>query len=75
MHPPAGSIGSDTFAIQEDSGRYLVDATRGYIVTKGPTRLAQVTSGKLEFLGVLRANALGAPGPRQPISCLGEHRR
>jgi hypothetical protein len=64
MPRPAGSIGSDTFAIQEDTGGFCVDLIRGYSITKAPTRFARVTQGTIEYTGTFRGNSQGFQGDR-----------
>jgi hypothetical protein len=61
---PAGSIGADTFSIQEDTGGFCIDLIRGYSITKSPTRIARVSNGHVEFVGTLRGNSQGFQGDR-----------
>jgi hypothetical protein len=64
LPPPAGSIGADTFVIQEDTGGFCIDLIRGYSITKTPARIARVTDGKIEYVGALRGNSQGFQGER-----------
>jgi hypothetical protein len=61
---PTRSVGSDTFVIQEDTGGYLIDARRGYVITKEPTRFARVDKGQIQYVGTLRGNNMGFQGDR-----------
>jgi hypothetical protein len=61
---PVGSIGSDSFAIQEDTGGFCVDLIRGYSISKEPARVARVSNGVLEYVGTLRGNSQGFQGDR-----------
>jgi hypothetical protein len=62
LSAPTGSLNSDTFAIQEDTGGFCLDLVQGYKITRGPTRVARVTNGLIEFVGAFRGNAQGFQG-------------
>jgi hypothetical protein len=64
MPRPPGSIGSDSFAIQEDTGGFCIDLIRGYSITKQPARVARVSNGILEYVGTFRGNSQGFQGDR-----------
>lgn len=53
---------SDTFWIFEESGRtFHFDPVRGYRLTTTPSRVARITNGEVEYVGVYRGNEQGFP--------------
>ncbi|MAR08465.1 MAG: hypothetical protein CL681_00650 [Blastopirellula sp.] len=53
---------TDTFWVFEESGRtFHFDPIRGYRLTPLPSRVARVTHGRVEYLGVYRGNEQGFP--------------